>query len=156
MANLIMNDIGDVNNSHGNSFNNNSSATQSRPKRRSLYTDKQRRILRQAFNIDPYPSQETLDQLVNELSLPLARISNWFHNARMRAKNMVRSSTSPIINFTSSPLNNNDNVVNEQSEEEDEYVDNNNNPNNEDQDDDDDDEYGNMDSSRPTIVPLGR
>ncbi|CAF1332437.1 unnamed protein product, partial [Didymodactylos carnosus] len=65
----------------------------SRPKRRCLFTEEQRRILKQIFEKEPYPSQQTLEQLVNELNLPMNKIANWFHNSRMRAKTSRRSST---------------------------------------------------------------
>ncbi|CAF0809512.1 unnamed protein product [Didymodactylos carnosus] len=65
----------------------------SRPKRRCLFTEEQRRILKQIFEKEPYPSQQTLEQVVNELNLPMNKIANWFHNSRMRAKTSRRSST---------------------------------------------------------------
>jgi hypothetical protein len=60
-------------------------------KRRYLFTDEQRRVLKQIFENEPYPSQARLEQLVEELSLPMNKISNWFHNARMRAKTNIHS-----------------------------------------------------------------
>ena len=55
-------------------------------KRRCLFTDDQRRVLKQIFEDEPYPSQTRLERLTEELALPINKISNWFHNARMRTK----------------------------------------------------------------------
>ncbi|UJR22316.1 hypothetical protein I4U23_025378 [Adineta vaga] len=82
------------------SESNNTSSSSS--KRRYLFTDNQRRILKQIFENEPYPSQARLEQLVDELSLPMNKISNWFHNARMRTKpnlpliDPIKNSTSPL------------------------------------------------------------
>ena len=64
-------------------------------KQRSPFTHEQRRRLKQIFENEPYPSQPRLEQLVEELTLPMNKVSNWFHNARMRAKTAVPS-PSPI------------------------------------------------------------
>lgn len=101
-------------------------------KRRYLFTDEQRRLLKQTFENDPYPSQEKFDELVRELSLPMNKISNWFHNARMRTKPNQQHSLD-INQISMSPLNEN--------ETDDEPEENN-------LDDDDDD------GTLPTIVPL--
>ncbi|CAF1583048.1 unnamed protein product, partial [Adineta steineri] len=77
-------------NGDSESGNNNSSTSNNRPKRRCLFTDDQRRVLKQIFENEPYPSQATLEQLVSELSLPMNKIANWFHNSRMRAKTNIR------------------------------------------------------------------
>ena len=66
-----------------------------------------------------------LEQLVDELSLPINKISNWFHNARMRAKTNIHPSDTHKI--STSPINNDEN---------------------ESEDDNDDDD------TLPTIVPL--
>jgi hypothetical protein len=103
------------------------SATSNPPKHRYLFSDEQRRVLKQTFENEQYPSQAKLEELVHELSLPMIKISNWFHNARMRAKPNLH----PIdINQISiSPLNDTEN--------------------DDDNNDDDDD-----DDTLPTIVPL--
>ncbi|CAF3657842.1 unnamed protein product [Rotaria socialis] len=122
------------------------------PKRRYLFTDDQRRVLKQIFENEPYPSQSTLEQLVTELSLPMNKIANWFHNSRMRAKTNIHSSSSPLNKISTASINNND-LINPQSGDDDDDLDdnnNNNNNNNNDEDDDDDDDYPIL----PTIVPL--
>ena len=122
-----------------------SSTNNNPPKRRCLFTDDQRRVLKQIFENEPYPSQSTLEQLVGELSLPMNKIANWFHNSRMRAKTNTRPSS-----ISTSSLNNHDS----QSDDEDDLDDNNNN-NIDDDDDaggDDEDDYPIL----PTIVPLTR
>jgi hypothetical protein len=103
-------------------------------KRRYLFTDEQRRILKQTFENEQYPSQAKLEELVDELSLPINKISNWFHNARMRAKPNIHSIDTNKI--STSPLNDNENDQ-----------DDNDDP---DDDNDDDDDDGTL----PTIVPL--
>ncbi|CAF4798055.1 unnamed protein product, partial [Rotaria sp. Silwood1] len=136
--------------SSSSTTNNNNNNNNNNPKRRYLFTDDQRRVLKQIFENEPYPSQSTLEQLVGELSLPMNKIANWFHNSRMRAKTNIRSSSSPINKMSTSSLNNNnDDLINTQSDDEDDLDDNNNNNNNDD-DDDDDDDYPIL----PTIVPL--
>ncbi|CAF4773650.1 unnamed protein product, partial [Rotaria socialis] len=122
------------------------------PKRRYLFTDDQRRVLKQIFENEPYPSQSTLEQLVTELSLPMNKIANWFHNSRMRAKTNIHSSSSPLNKISTASINNDD-LINPQSGDDDDDLDdnnNNNNNNNNDEDDDDDDDYPIL----PTIVPL--
>ncbi|CAF1156777.1 unnamed protein product [Adineta steineri] len=93
-------------------------------KRRYIFTEDQRRRLKQIFESEPYPSQAKLEQLVDELSLPMNKISNWFHNARMRTKpNTYTKDTNKI---SSTPLTDNN----------------------------DDDDGDNEDNTLPTIVPL--
>jgi hypothetical protein len=75
-------------------------------KRRYLFTDHQRRVLKDIFENEPYPSQTRLEQLVDELSLPMNKISNWFHNARMRTKPYVHSIDTDKV--STSPLNDDD------------------------------------------------
>ncbi|CAF1255774.1 unnamed protein product [Adineta steineri] len=94
-------------------------------KRRYISTEDQRRRLKQIFESEPYLSQAKLEQLVDELSLPMNKISNWFHIARMGTKpNTYTKDTNKI---SSTPLTDNN-----------------------DDDDDDNDE----DNTLPTIVPL--
>lgn len=126
----------------------NSSTSTNTPKRRYLFNDEQRRILKQTFQNEPYPCQSTLEKLVNELSLPMNKIANWFHNSRMRTKTNIRPNSSPTNLISSSLISNNDQI----SDDDDDLDDNNNtnNINNDEDDDDDDDDYPIV----PTIVPL--
>ncbi len=145
-------DNGDIESGNNNSTITNSSTTTTKnnhPKRRYLFTDDQRRVLKQIFENEPYPSQATLEQLVGELSLPMNKIANWFHNSRMRAKTNIRPLSSPTNRISTSSINNNDDLINTQTDDEDDLDDNNNNNND---DDDDDDDYPIL----PTIVPLAR
>jgi len=71
--------------------NDNTDSKTNSSKRRYLFTDDQRLVLKQLFENEQYPSQARLEQLVDELTLPMNKISNWFHNARMRAKTNVHS-----------------------------------------------------------------
>ncbi|CAF1460559.1 unnamed protein product [Adineta steineri] len=135
-------------NGDSESGNNNSSTNNNRPKRRCLFTDDQRRVLKQIFENEPYPSQATLEQLVSELSLPMNKIANWFHNSRMRAKTNIRPLSSPTNKYsTSSSLLHDDLITTQSDDDDDDDIDNNNNNTN---DDDDDDDYPIL----PTIVPL--
>jgi hypothetical protein len=86
-----------------------------------------------------------------ELTLPMNKIANWFHNSRMRAKTNIRP---PNQIFTPS-LSTTDELIHTQSDGDDDLdddLDDNNNNNNNDDDDDDEDDY----SMLPTIVPLTR
>lgn len=125
--------------------------TTNRPKRRSLFTDNQRRILKQIFENEPYPSQSTLEQLVDELALPMTKIANWFHNSRMRAKNHINPTS-----ISTSLLNHQDTPSDADDDDDGDLDDNNNNNHNldeeEDEDDVDEDDYPIL----PTIVPLTR
>ncbi|CAF0733169.1 unnamed protein product [Adineta ricciae] len=140
-------------NGDSESGNNNPSSPANRPKRRYLFTDEQRRVLKQTFENEPYPSQATLEQLVTDLSLPMNKIANWFHNSRMRAKTNIRPSSSPTSKYSTSSLLNDDLLPAQSDDDEDDIDDNNNNNNNnpnDDDDDDDEDDYPII----PTIVPL--
>ena len=53
---------------------------------RALFSDDQREALNVAFALDPYPSSSAMEYLANELSTDVKSISNWFHNHRMRLK----------------------------------------------------------------------
>ncbi|CAF1530145.1 unnamed protein product, partial [Adineta ricciae] len=96
------------------SFDSESTTTPS-SKRRYLFTDDQRRALKQIFENEPYPSQARLEQLVDELSLPMNKISNWFHNARMRTKSNTQSID--LVKTSASPRTDDNN--NEDDEEDD-------------------------------------
>ena len=140
-------------------FTTGKSAGTNRAKRRCLFTDDQRRALKQIFENEPYPGQATLEQLVVELSLPMNKIANWFHNSRMRAKTAIRPSASPTHKLSSPPLMLNDDLANAHSDEDDDdddLVDNNNNNHNDGDEDDDDDDRDDDYSLLPTIVPLTR
>lgn len=139
-------------NGDSESGNNTPSASTNRPKRRYLFTDEQRRVLKQTFENEPYPTQATLEQLAAELQLPINKIANWFHNSRMRAKSIIRPSPSPTQRYSTSLLGNGD-LMPAPSDDDDDLDDNNNNSNmNDDEDDEDEDDY----PSLPTIVPLTR
>lgn len=59
----------------------------SAPKRpRVFFTEEQKDKLRLAYNQDPYPNQNTIEALANELNVGVKTVINWFHNHRMRAK----------------------------------------------------------------------
>ena len=55
-------------------------------KSRAFFSDEQREALKVAFALDPYPSTSALDYLSQELKLDGKTIGNWFHNHRMRLK----------------------------------------------------------------------
>ena len=99
-----------------------------------------------------------LEQLANEMSLPLAKVTNWFHNARMRAKISLLSSSSPTNILSSSPIAVPSDQLN--SDEDDLLDDNNNNPHpnpDEDDEDEENDEENEDDYPLlPTIVPVTR
>jgi len=129
----------------------NSSTSTNPPKRRCLFNDEQRRVLKQTFQSEPYPSQSTLEKLVNDLSLPLNKIANWFHNSRMRTKTNIRPNSSPTNLISSSFMSNHDQIS-----DDDDDLDDNNNTNNINNDEEDDDDDENDYPIVPTIVPLTR
>jgi homeobox protein cut-like len=55
-------------------------------KSRALFTEEQREALNIAFALDPYPSGSAIDYLANEINAEAKSITNWFHNHRMRLK----------------------------------------------------------------------
>lgn len=55
-------------------------------KPRILFSDEQKEALKLAFSMDPYPTPSTIDFLAKELGLSVRTITNWFHNHRMRLK----------------------------------------------------------------------
>lgn len=61
-------------------------------KARILFTEEQKEALRIAFAMDPYPSSTTAEFLAKELNLSIRTITNWFHNHRMRLKQINTSS----------------------------------------------------------------
>ena len=72
------------------SNNNNNSGK----KPRILFSDEQKEALRLAFSMDSYPTQSTIEFLSSELGLSSKTITNWFHNHRMRLKQVPNSGTS--------------------------------------------------------------
>ena len=146
------NNNGDQESGNVDSNERNDSTGNSRSKRRSLFTDEQRRVLKQIFENEPYPSQSTLEQLVDELALPINKIANWFHNSRMRAKSHVNPSllSTSLLNHQNTPSDDDDD---ENDDDEDDLDNNNNNNNNNNLDDgEDEDDYPIL----PTIIPLTR
>ncbi|KAL3856803.1 hypothetical protein ACJMK2_011520, partial [Sinanodonta woodiana] len=73
------------------------------PKRpRVFFTEEQKDILRTAYSHDPYPNQNTIEGLANELNVGVKTVINWFHNHRMRAKQQQHNSNGPINNLNDS------------------------------------------------------
>ncbi|RWS17517.1 Homeobox protein cut-like protein [Dinothrombium tinctorium] len=62
-------------------------------KPRILFSEEQKEALRLAFSMDPYPSTATIEFLATELGLSVRTITNWFHNHRMRLKQVNTSVT---------------------------------------------------------------
>lgn len=76
--------------SHG--FGSGSTGASSAKKPRILFSEEQKEALRLAFSMDPYPSTATIEYLAGELGLSVRTITNWFHNHRMRLKQVTTSS----------------------------------------------------------------
>ncbi|CAF3789921.1 unnamed protein product, partial [Adineta steineri] len=94
-------------------------------KRRYIFTEDQRRRLKQIFESEPYPSQAKLEQLVDELSLPMNKILNWFHNARMRTEpNTYTKDTNKISSTPLTDNNDDDDGDNDEDENDDDDEDN--------------------------------
>lgn len=71
-------------------------------KARILFTEEQKEALRIAFAMDPYPSSTTAEFLAKELNLSIRTITNWFHNHRMRLK-QINTSNGEESNQTTLP-----------------------------------------------------
>ena len=72
-------------------------------KARILFTEEQKEALRVAFSMDPYPSSATAEFLAKELNLSIRTITNWFHNHRMRLKQINSSASSSNDQDSSNP-----------------------------------------------------
>ncbi|KAK3082711.1 hypothetical protein FSP39_003291 [Pinctada imbricata] len=67
------------------------------PKRpRVFFTEEQKEKLRMAYSHDPYPNQNTIEALANELNVGVKTVINWFHNHRMRAKQQQHSGSGSV------------------------------------------------------------
>ncbi|XP_045173732.1 homeobox protein cut-like 1 isoform X2 [Mercenaria mercenaria] len=78
------------------------------PKRpRVFFSEEQKERLRQAYNRDPYPNQNTIEALANTLGVGVKTVINWFHNHRMRAKQQqhATSPTTPFSEYSQQSLN---------------------------------------------------
>lgn len=73
-------------------------------KPRILFSDEQKEALRLAFSMDPYPSTATIEYLAGELRLSVRTITNWFHNHRMRLKQVSSSSGEDVVTAASLPF----------------------------------------------------
>ncbi|CAF4037106.1 unnamed protein product, partial [Rotaria magnacalcarata] len=84
----------------------NTNHSSSPSKQRYSYTDDQNHVLQQLFENDPYPNKSRLQQVADELSLSMNKISDWFHSARMKIKHGRHSLD--LDKLSTSPLNDND------------------------------------------------
>ncbi|XP_060594771.1 homeobox protein cut-like 1 isoform X4 [Ruditapes philippinarum] len=78
------------------------------PKRpRVFFSEEQKERLRQAYNRDPYPNQNTIEALANTLGVGVKTVINWFHNHRMRAKQQqhATSPTTPYSEYSQQSIN---------------------------------------------------
>lgn len=83
-------------------FGSGSTGASSAKKPRILFSDEQKEALRLAFSMDPYPSTATIEYLAGELRLSVRTITNWFHNHRMRLKQVSSSSGEDIVSSVAS------------------------------------------------------
>lgn len=60
-------------------------------KPRILFSEEQKEALKLAFSMDAYPTPATIEFLASELGLSVRTITNWFHNHRMRLKQLPTS-----------------------------------------------------------------
>ena len=79
-------------NGSGNSFSGGLNNNGSPKKPRILFSDEQKEALKVAFSMDPYPTPNTIEFLASELGLSVRTITNWFHNHRMRLKQVPNNS----------------------------------------------------------------
>ena len=73
-------------------------------KARVLFSEEQKEALQLAFALDAYPSLPTIEFLSKELQLSPRTITNWFHNHRMRMKQMPPSPTDGPRDPSNPPL----------------------------------------------------
>lgn len=85
-------------------FGSGSTGASSAKKPRILFSDEQKEALRLAFSMDPYPSTATIEYLAGELRLSVRTITNWFHNHRMRLKQVTNSSGDDMVSAVSLPF----------------------------------------------------
>jgi len=78
----------------GQSFTGNSGYGNSPKKPRILFSEEQKEALKLAFSMDSYPTQSTIEFLATELGLSTRTITNWFHNHRMRLKQIPSGASS--------------------------------------------------------------
>lgn len=62
--------------------------TPSQKKPRLFFTEDQKLALRRAYTADPYPNQAAIEQLASDIGVGVKTVVNWFHNHRMRAKQL--------------------------------------------------------------------
>lgn len=86
----------------GSSYGGGGGGGASAKKPRILFSDEQKEALRLAFSMDPYPSTATIEFLAGELGLSVRTITNWFHNHRMRLKQVANAPVDETS--TSNPL----------------------------------------------------
>lgn len=71
-------------------------------KARILFTEEQKEALRVAFAMDPYPTSTTAEFLAKELNLSMRTITNWFHNHRMRLKQINSTASNNNEDYSNS------------------------------------------------------
>ena len=71
-------------------------------KPRILFSEEQKEALKLAFSMDPYPTPATIEFLAAELALSVRTITNWFHNHRMRLKQVPNSGSTDADSALSS------------------------------------------------------
>jgi len=59
-----------------------------RKKPRLFFSDEQKNALLSAYTRDPYPCQSTIEALARDIEVGVKTVVNWFHNHRMRAKQL--------------------------------------------------------------------
>ncbi|CAD5120722.1 DgyrCDS9286 [Dimorphilus gyrociliatus] len=88
--------------SNSNCCDNSASSSDNQKRPRVFFTEQQKETLRNAYASDPYPSQNVIENLANQLNVGQKTIVNWFHNHRMRAKQQQHSVSSPASSVSSS------------------------------------------------------
>ncbi|XP_030638531.1 homeobox protein cut-like 1 [Chanos chanos] len=71
------------------SLNPSMSETSKRP--RVVLTALEKEALKRTYQVEPYPSQNTIEKLASQLGLRTSTVSNWFYNYRARTRQDVRS-----------------------------------------------------------------
>lgn len=96
--------LADTNDPYGSSVSSPGSNPSAAKKTRVLFSTRQKEALKIAYTLDPYPSPSTIEFLSQELNLETRSIINWFHNHRMRLKQLSPHDTESILNSVKEDL----------------------------------------------------
>lgn len=68
---------------HGFCLGNHTGAFEAVKRPRVVLSAQEKDVLRAAYQLEPYPSQYTIERLASQLGLQTSTVSNWFYNYRL-------------------------------------------------------------------------